>query len=324
MTAAGQDKGRLEQQVANLLPTPTTQDAANNGGPSQLDRNTPPLNAAVTLLPSPSAADGSGAGRFNSEGHQKTLPGTAREIALLPTPAVNDMGDGKTLEWWDEWAPRQMSSDGKPAPHGKSLAIEAQRLLPTPTTTDALGARNSTCWRDPERRDGHPGDTLLDAFWKLEGVEDPKTTAEREAAGDALLPTPSAALGSGGQTSRSGDRKDEPLLAGLAQDATEGRFPTDELAEGDQPDSWGPYAPAIARWAAVLGRPAPDPTQPSKKGNPQLAAPFVEWMMGLPEGHVTDVPGTTRNDQLKALGNGVVPLQAAAALATMLAWELPA
>ena len=35
--------------------------------------------------------------------------------------------------------------------------------------------------------------------------------------------------------------------------------------------------------------------------------------MCLPDGHVTDVPGLTRNDQLKALGNGVVPMQAAAA-----------
>ena len=34
--------------------------------------------------------------------------------------------------------------------------------------------------------------------------------------------------------------------------------------------------------------------------------------MGLPAGHVTDV-GLTRNEQLKALGNGVVPQQAAAA-----------
>jgi DNA (cytosine-5)-methyltransferase 1 len=36
--------------------------------------------------------------------------------------------------------------------------------------------------------------------------------------------------------------------------------------------------------------------------------------MGLPAGHVTDVPGLTRSAQLKALGNGVVPQQAAAAL----------
>jgi DNA (cytosine-5)-methyltransferase 1 len=41
-------------------------------------------------------------------------------------------------------------------------------------------------------------------------------------------------------------------------------------------------------------------------------------MMGLPEGHVTNVPGLTRNEQLKALGNGVVPQQAYAALSMML------
>ena len=36
--------------------------------------------------------------------------------------------------------------------------------------------------------------------------------------------------------------------------------------------------------------------------------------MGLPAGHVTNVPGLTRTQQLKALGNGVVPQQAEAAL----------
>jgi DNA (cytosine-5)-methyltransferase 1 len=41
--------------------------------------------------------------------------------------------------------------------------------------------------------------------------------------------------------------------------------------------------------------------------------------MGLPEGHVTDPAiGISRNDQLKALGNGVVPQQCAAALRAFL------
>ncbi|MFI9563798.1 hypothetical protein [Streptomyces rishiriensis] len=40
-------------------------------------------------------------------------------------------------------------------------------------------------------------------------------------------------------------------------------------------------------------------------------------MMGLPAGHVTAVPGLSRNAQLKALGNGVVPLQAAHALTVL-------
>ena len=36
--------------------------------------------------------------------------------------------------------------------------------------------------------------------------------------------------------------------------------------------------------------------------------------MGLPAGHVTQVPDLTRTQQLKALGNGVVPQQAEAAI----------
>lgn len=36
--------------------------------------------------------------------------------------------------------------------------------------------------------------------------------------------------------------------------------------------------------------------------------------MGLPAGWVTEVPGLTRNQQLKLLGNGVVPQQAAEAV----------
>jgi DNA (cytosine-5)-methyltransferase 1 len=42
-------------------------------------------------------------------------------------------------------------------------------------------------------------------------------------------------------------------------------------------------------------------------------------MMGLPAGWVTAVPGISRNDQLKTLGNGVVPQQAVAALSFLLA-----
>lgn len=40
--------------------------------------------------------------------------------------------------------------------------------------------------------------------------------------------------------------------------------------------------------------------------------------MGLPLGHIDAVPGLTRNEKLKLGGNGVVPQQAAAALAHVL------
>ena len=83
--------------------------------------------------------------------------------------------------------------------------------------------------------------------------------------------------------------------------------------------SWGQYAAAIARWEHTLGRPAPAPTEPTGRTNAHRLSPaFVEWMMGLPAGWVTDVPELTRNEQLKALGNGVVPQQAEAALRLLL------
>lgn len=73
----------------------------------------------------------------------------------------------------------------------------------------------------------------------------------------------------------------------------------------------------------MIGRPAPAPTKgDGKNGGHRLSALFVEWMMGLPAGHVTAPEiGLSRNAQLKALGNGVVPQQAALALRTLL--EVP-
>lgn len=98
-----------------------------------------------------------------------------------------------------------------------------------------------------------------------------------------------------------------------------------DLREDARPDSpriidanWGVYAPAIRRWEAVRGT-APAPTELTTKGKHRLNAAFAEWMMGLDPGHVTAVPGLTRNEELKAIGNGVVPQQAIAALREMLA-----
>jgi len=81
---------------------------------------------------------------------------------------------------------------------------------------------------------------------------------------------------------------------------------------------WGKFAPAIARWEKTLGRPAPAPTKPDgKDGAHRLSSEFTEWMMGLPEGWITDC-GLTRNEELKACGNGVVPQQARLALSILL------
>lgn len=67
-----------------------------------------------------------------------------------------------------------------------------------------------------------------------------------------------------------------------------------------------------------MGRPAPAPTKPDgRDGAHRLSSEFTEWMMGLPAGWVTDC-GLTRNEELKACGNGVVPQQAELALRFLL------
>lgn len=81
--------------------------------------------------------------------------------------------------------------------------------------------------------------------------------------------------------------------------------------------TFGTYAPAIARWEKVTGRAAPPPTHPPRRagGKPQLSARFVEWLMGLHDGHVTSPDlALPREHQLRLLGNGVVPQQAALAV----------
>jgi len=80
----------------------------------------------------------------------------------------------------------------------------------------------------------------------------------------------------------------------------------------DRSSAFGVYGEAVARWERILGRPAPAPTDDGK-----LSSRFVEWMMGLPDGWVTGVD-LSHSQELKILGNGVVPHQAAAAYGWLL------
>ena len=198
------------------------------------------------MLPTPRANDHTGGVERRTErGYADQLNDIA---TLLPTPAVNDMGSAYTPEQWDAWTARMKSEFNNGNGHGKSLNVEAQRLLPTPPATPA-----STC---PDySRQGRPDS----------GVDDLATAIVHA------------------------------------------------------PVNWGEYGAAVRRWERALGRPAPSPTMLSKRGKPQLAPDFVEWMMGLPAGRVTDPSlGLPRVQQLRLLGNGVVPQQALHALTTLL------
>ncbi len=111
--------------------------------------------------------------------------------------------------------------------------------------------------------------------------------------------------------------------AGKRQGTDDGRWLFDDIAEavgrmGTRPrlNTFGDYAPAVARWADILGRPAPSPTIDSN-GKPRLSPDFVEWMLGYPEGW-TDV-GISRTGRLRCLGNAVQPQVPLVALPQLLA-----
>ncbi|MYX16876.1 DNA cytosine methyltransferase [Streptomyces sp. SID8374] len=204
--------------------------------------------------------------------------------------ARNADAQGPGLE--GAWVP------GRPAEH-RDAAQDAhreprdQRRLATPGEAEGRGART-----DAGRRGGAPaadtGRGGRQGHGELPAGRDALRRGVRaDADGRQPAPAPDAA--------RLGRGEGRPEPARL-----EGR---PGLAGGSAPD-WGRFAPAIARWENTTGRRAPWATDDRNR----LSPAFVEWLMGLPAGHVTQVPGLTRNQQLHALGNGVVPQQATAAL----------
>jgi hypothetical protein len=117
----------------------------------------------------------------------------------------------------------------------------------------------------------------------------------------SLLPTPTTQDGKNNGGPSQFDRNTKPLNAQVLLSS-----------------EWGKFQIALKIWEKQFGRKAPNPTKPDgKKGVHRLSSKFTEWMMGLPEGWITDV-GLTRNQELKLAGNGVVPQQAELALRLLL------
>lgn len=191
-------------------------------------------------------------------------------------------------------------------------------LLPTPAVNDMGRAYSPDEWDAWTERmkaahgngNGHGASLSIEA---LRLLPSPRTSDTNGAGvhGDggldlrtavSLLPTPKATNNKNRQSEGFGGGRD-------------GNF--HELVTGRS--LWSDYAPAIARWEPIIGRPAPSPTEPTGKGGAHRLSPrFVEFMMGLLSGWVTDPaiwegmkPSAARNAQLKALGNGVVPQQGA-------------
>lgn len=171
-----------------------------------------------------------------------------------------------------------------------------QRRLPAPGQAQSGRAR-----ADASRRGGTPATNPADHGQSPLVAGGPEPQSARPAGRSKDAPADTA-----------GDGRDE------GRTEPEGQLGRPHPPISSAQTDWGPYAPAIRRWGALRGA-APAPTELTAKGKHRLSPAFTEWMMGLPAGWVTNVPDISRNDQLKACGNGVVPQQAAAALRHMLA-----
>lgn len=254
------------------------------------------LENQVALLPTPRTTDTNGAGAHGDGGMDLRTT-----VSLLPTPTSADSNSSggsvpEAVTLTDAVVRTELGTRPNPRHNSPALrAIEqralgaAEQMLPTPTARLA-GSGAESAWRDrPTFSNGFPDlHTAVAHGLGAEGAGEP----------DQLLPTPRATDGSKGGPNQAGSSGDLMLPSAV------------------QPDRWGPYAAAVARWEA-LTRPAPSPTEPGRSGAPRLSPRFVEWMQGLPDGWVTDLLG--RNPALKALGNGVVPQQAHAAFSLLLA-----
>ena len=128
----------LQHAISALLPTPVADHSRGLAQPGTAFQSLP--NVAMSLLPTPRAAEAQHAGRSvpAKPGQQQGLTET---VNLLPTPTVNDMGAGKTISWWDQWIQKPQKSGkaaGLPIAHGASLEQEMIRLpgvsTPSPST----------------------------------------------------------------------------------------------------------------------------------------------------------------------------------------------
>ncbi len=265
------------------------------------------------LLPTPAARDSKGCDLASRQGGSG-LPSAIATMPLMPTPTVHLSGRSAV--------PNRESAARRIGPEGRRNLEDAVSLLPTPRVSDSTGSGVR----------GVGGVNPREAVTLLPTPRATDVGTEGRRAGNGfrpplsqvvlpLLPTPRATDGGNGGN------------GGPNQRGSSGDLAMPSVVHVDA-ETWGKFAPAIERWRLTTGHPVAEATEPGVRGGRRLASRFVEWMMGLPPGYVTDVQvpdekemkrrmraqkhsmpvetvfrAMTNAAVFRLLGNGVVPPQ---------------
>ena len=238
-------------------------------------------------------------------------PGT---IVLENVPGILDTGGPgiiaalTSLRYDCRWGIVRASDVG--APHKRARWF----CVATDSCSERYGRRQNDSMvgrldredRGPRRQSEHSNEALADTYDGGQSLDGPDSGKFRERQHKEL--------------NAKGSSKNEALENAYSKQewsrAAPGVHAQDTTGRSFRPSrpvsSFGEYEPAVRRWEQILRRPAPNPVDDHGLLNPR----FVEWMMGLNANHVCN-HGLSRAQELKMLGNGVVPAQALLALETL-------
>jgi hypothetical protein len=305
-------------QLPKLLPTPVTTDGKSVDVANQVaTRNSLQLQSITAILGMPQDTWM----KTDLSGNKDRQVGEAakRRAANLATPTVSDQYTGNLA-----------STQQKPGSmHSVTLAqvFHKPDLFPTPNTMEHLPARTGEARErqlyrggSTSRRNssGNLREDILDLIPTPTTRDYKDGSQPHERDGKVQTDTVARAVFNSGEVLLGTPRAN---AANSSSKQVEAGAPKARIEDQVLTTNWGKFEPAIRRWEAIIGRPAPEPTKPDgKDGNHRLSSKFTEWMMGLPDGWITG-HDLKRNDELKLAGNGVVPQQAELALRLLL--DLP-
>jgi site-specific DNA-cytosine methylase len=174
-----------------------------------------------------------------------------------PTPVASaSIMDGESAASWQARYERNGKGPGTSLGLGTAARMEQEKHWPTPSAGNFNDGAKLEGWRARAERVAAYSSAISPPLYIAVAMEQEKN-----------WPSPTAAIGTGGQTSRSGERRGELLLTGAVREAT-----------------WP--APAARDYRSGTGRAADNghtPQLPEVVGG-KLNPDWVEMLMGLPAG----------------------------------------